>query len=144
MGRLLAIDYGKARTGIAVTDPQHIIATPLNTIPTPQLLPFLVDYARQEEVERFVVGMPLQTDGTPSENMARVRPFVGRLHKLLPDIPIDLYDERYTTILAHQALHAAGKSTQSLRRDKGLIDKVSACILLQDYIRSQTAQNDNL
>lgn len=137
MGRLLAIDYGKKRTGLAVSDPSQIIATPLDTIPTPRLLDFLVDYTRREGVECIVVGWPRQTDGRDSENAARIRPFMGRLRKRLPDMPIALYDERYTTVLATQALRQAGKSARALRKDKGLVDKVSACIILEDYMRAQ-------
>lgn len=136
MGRLLGIDYGKKRTGLAVSDPLQLIATPLTTVPTARLLPFLDEYVRREEVERIVVGWPRQTDGQESENAARIRPFLGRLRKVIPNLPIALYDERYTSILAQRTLLQAGKSPRTLNQDKGLVDKVSACIILQDYMRA--------
>lgn len=137
MGRLLAIDYGRRRTGLAVSDPLQCIATPLDTIATPGLLDFLAEYTVREGVERIVMGWPRQPDGRESENAARIRPFLGRLRQRLPGLPIDLYDERYTSVLATRALLQGGKSRRSLRQDKGLVDKVSACIILEDYMRAQ-------
>ena len=136
MGRLLAIDYGKRRTGVAVSDPLQLIANGLETIPTTELLDFLHDYMEREPVDCVVVGYPRQTNGEESENMKRITPFVNRLRKLYPRLRVELYDERYTTILAQRALLEGGKSRRSLREDKGLIDKVSATIILEDYMRA--------
>lgn len=134
MGRLLAIDYGKKRTGIAVSDPLKLIANGLTTVPTAELLDFLRDYMTREAVECVVVGWPRQTNGEPSENMRRIEPFVNRLRKLYPQLRVELYDERYTTVLAQRALLEGGKSRRALRDDKGLIDQVSATIILEDYM----------
>ena len=102
--RLLSIDYGKKRTGIAVTDPAQIIANGLTTVDTQDLLKFLIDYVEREPVERFVVGLPTQPNGQPSENQARVLKFTEKLKKALPQIPIEFYDERFTSVLAHRAI----------------------------------------
>ena len=136
MGRLLAIDYGKRRTGVAVSDPLQLIANGLETIPTTELLDFLHNYMEREPVDCVVVGYPRQTNGEESENMKRIIPFVNRLRKLYPRLRVELYDERYTTILAQRALLEGGKSRRSLRENKGLIDKVSATIILEDYMRA--------
>lgn len=135
MARILAIDYGKKRTGLAVTDPQQIIANGLTTVETHQLETFLADYVRREKVERIVVGKPLQNDGTASENMHRIVPFVNRLHKLFPDIPVELYDERFTSVLAHHAMLEGGLKKKA-RQNKALVDEISACIILQSYMES--------
>lgn len=136
MGRLLAIDYGKKRTGIAVSDPLQLIAGALTTVETKTLFDFLADYMAKEDVERIVVGLPKQPNGEPSENMKRVEPFVNRLRKLYPTLPIDMYDERFTSVLAHQAMLDSGIS-QKARRDKALVDKIAACIILEDYMESK-------
>lgn len=136
MGRLLAIDYGKKRTGIAVSDPLQLIAGGLTTVETKTLFDFLADYMAKEDVERIVVGLPKQPNGEPSENMKRVEPFVNRLRKLYPTLPIDMYDERFTSVLAHQAMLDSGIS-QKARRDKALVDKIAACIILEDYMESK-------
>ena len=135
--RILAIDYGKKRTGIAVTDPAQIIANGLTTVETHQLLPFLKDYTSRESVECFVVGLPTQLNGQPSENQQRVLKFVEKLQKALPDIPINFYDERFTTVLAHQAIIDSGISKKRRQNDKGLVDEISACIILQNYLESK-------
>lgn len=135
--RLLAIDYGKKRTGIAVTDPSQIIAQGLTTVDTPQLMAFLKDYVRCEPVERFVLGLPMQPNGQASENLARVQTFAQKLQKALPDIPVDFYDERYTSVLAHQAILQSGVGKKRRQQDKGLVDEVSACIILQSYMESR-------
>lgn len=137
MARLLAIDYGKRRTGIAVTDPLKIIANPLATVETTQLLGFLLDYVKREEVERIVLGKPVQADGSPSENLARVEAFAGRWRKAMPTIPINYYDERFTSVLAHKAIISAGIGKKRRQTDKGLVDEISAAILLQDYMNSK-------
>lgn len=134
--RIIAIDYGKKRTGIAVTDPSQIIANGLATVDTPKLLAFLKNYTSQEQVERFVIGLPTQPNGLPSENQQRVRNFVAKLEKALPAIPVTFYDERFTSVLAHQAILDSGIGKKRRQTDKGLVDEISACIILQDYLES--------
>ena len=139
MARLLAIDYGKKRTGLAVSDELQLIANGLTTVATAELVDFLLDYVKRETVERIIVGMPKQMDNTPSENMGRIRPFVSRLRKLLPDIPVEYHDERFTSVLAHQAILASGIGKMA-RRNKELVDEVSATIILQSYMESRRMQ----
>ena len=136
MARILAIDYGKKRTGIAVTDELQIIANGLTTVATVELEKFILSYVQREQVELIVVGLPKQMDNTPSENMGRIRPFVNRLRKLLPAIPVEYYDERFTSVLAHQAILASGIGKMA-RRDKALVDEISATIILQSYMESR-------
>jgi len=136
MGRLLAIDYGKKRTGIAVSDSQKLIANGLTTVPTSELYNFLDEYLTKEDVELIIVGYALQTNGEESENMKRVTPFVNRLKKLYKTIPIELYDERFTSVLAHQIIHKSGIHKKKRETNKGLVDKISATILLEDYMNS--------
>ncbi|MCQ2094120.1 MAG: Holliday junction resolvase RuvX [Bacteroidaceae bacterium] len=144
MARILSIDYGKKRTGIAVTDPMQMIANPLTTVDTTTLFDFIKQYMESEEVERIIVGKPLQTNGEASENMKRVEPFVNRLKKLYPTIPIEYYDERFTSVLAHKAMIDSGISKKA-RQDKALVDKISASIILEDYLESRRnqAERDN-
>lgn len=137
MGRILSIDFGKKRTGIAVTDPLQIIANGLVTIATSELLDFLKTYVAQENVERIVIGRPLQLNGRPSENLARVGQFVSTWRKTMPTIPIEYYDERFTSVIAQQTIIAGGIKKKTRREDKGLVDEVSATIILQDYMRSK-------
>ena len=129
----MSIDYGKKRTGIAVSDPLQMIANGLTTVDTPQLFDFIADYLTKESVERIVVGYPKQTNGEDSENMKRITPFVNRLRKLYPQILVELYDERFTSVLAHRAIIESGISRKA-RQDKALVDKISATIILQDYM----------
>lgn len=136
MGRILSIDYGKKRTRLAVTDPLQLIANGLTTVPTATLVDFLMDYVRREKVERIVVGLPKQTNGEDSENMKRVTPFVNRLQKLLPDIPIEFFDERFTSVLAHQAMLQGGLKKKD-RQNKALVDEISATIILQGWMESR-------
>ncbi|CCH56452.1 Holliday junction resolvase YqgF [Fibrisoma limi BUZ 3] len=136
MARLMAIDYGQKRTGIAVTDPLQLIATALETVPTHQLLDYLKRYVVTEPVEAFVVGLPKRLDGTDTDNTPRVRSFVTRLQTALPDIPVYWHDERFTSKMAMQAMITNG-STKKDRRDKGNLDKVSAAIILQSYMESK-------
>ena len=136
MGRILSIDYGKKRTGLAVTDPLQLIAGGLATVDTVKLLDWLKDYVAREDVERIVIGEPLQPSGQPSENLARVRQFVSTWRKQMPHIPIVGYDERYTSVLAHQTMLTAGLH-KNARQNKALVDEISATILLQDYMRSK-------
>ena len=134
MARILSIDYGKKRTGIAVTDPLQIIAGGLATVSTSTLFEFLTDYVAREPVERLVVGKPMQPNGQPSENLQRVEQFVNRWRKAKPEIPVDYYDERFTSVLAHRAMIDGGLRKKA-RQDKALVDEISATIILQDYLR---------
>ncbi|MBO4613282.1 MAG: Holliday junction resolvase RuvX [Bacteroidaceae bacterium] len=133
MSRVLAIDYGVRRTGIAVTDPLQIIANGLTTVDTRQLLRFLQDYVTKEQVERFVVGRPMQTNGRESENLKNVQQFVVQLQKAIPDIPVTWWDERYTSVMAHQTMLDSGIGRMA-RRNKALVDEISACIILQGWM----------
>ncbi len=136
MSRVLSIDYGKKRTGLAVTDPLRIIANGLTTVDTKDLFDFLVKYTQQEEVGQIVIGKPIQPNGLPSENLARVENFVNRWRKAFPAIPIDYYDERFTSVLAHRAMIDGGVKKKARRENKGLVDEISATIILQDYMNS--------
>ncbi len=133
MGRVIAIDYGVRRTGIAATDPLQIIANGLTTVETPRLMAFLQEYVRREPVERFVVGKPMQTNGRESENLANVRRFVEKLQQTLPKIPVEWWDERYTSVMAHQTMLESGIGKMA-RRNKALVDEISACIILQGWM----------
>lgn len=133
MPRILAIDYGTRRTGIAVSDPLRIIATALETVETRSLERFLADYFSREEVDTIVVGYPRQMDGSPSETMRYVEPLMGRLRHAYPDKRVVGYDERFTSVLAQRAIRQSGIGKMA-RRDKALVDKVSAAIILQDYM----------
>ena len=135
--RVLSIDYGKKRTGIAVTDPLQIIANGLATVSTSQLFDFLNDYIAREQVERIVIGKPVQPNGEPSENLARVDQFVNRWRKAHPELPIEYYDERFTSVLAHRALIDRGVGKKTRRENKGLVDEISATIILQDWMGSK-------
>lgn len=137
MARIMSIDYGQKRTGIAVSDPLQMIANGLTTVDTAQLLDFIADYLSKEQVERIVVGYPKQTNGEDSENMKRITPFVNRLRKLYPTITVELYDERFTSVLAHRAIIESGIGRKA-RQDKALVDKISATIILQDYMERKT------
>ena len=136
MSRILSIDYGKKRTGLAVTDPLQLIAGGLATVSTSTLFEYLSDYVQKEQVERIVIGEPRQPNGQPSENMARVQQFVNRWRKAMPQIPIEYFDERFTSVLAHQAMLEGGLKKKA-RQDKALVDEISATIILQDYMRSK-------
>lgn len=135
MTRILSIDYGKKRTGLAVTDPMQIIAGGLATVATSELLDYLQSYLAHEQVERIIIGEPKQADGSPSENMKRITPFVNRWRKLHPDIPIEFYDERFTSVLAHRAMIDGGLH-KKVRQNKALVDEISATIILQSYLES--------
>ena len=135
MARILSIDYGKKRTGLAVTDSLQIIANGLATVSTSSLIDYLKDYIAKEPVERIVIGRPTQPDGRPSENLARVEQFVNRWRKLVPNIPIEYYDERFTSVLAHQVVIDSGVRKKVRKENKGLIDEISATIILQDYMQ---------
>ena len=136
MARILSIDYGKKRTGLAVTDPLQLIAGGLATVSTSELFDYLKAYVEREQVERIVIGEPRQPNGQPSENLPRVQQFVNRWRKAMPQIPIEFYDERFTSVLAHQAMLDGGLKKKALQ-DKALVDEISATIILQDYMRSR-------
>ena len=135
MSRILAVDYGKKRTGLAVTDPLQIIANGLATVPTAELYDYLVKYTQTEQVELIVVGEPKQPNGEPSENLARVREFVARWRKR-QQIPVVYYDERFTPVLAHKAMLDGGLRKKA-RQNKALVDEISATIILQSYLESK-------
>lgn len=135
MGRILAIDYGRKRTGLAVTDILRITANPLLTIDTKDLITWLADYFSQEQVDEVVIGHPTQMNGEESESMNYIRPFMGNFKKQFPDKPITMYDERFTSVLAHQAMLAGGMKKKD-RQNKAVVDKIAACIILEDYLES--------
>ena len=136
MSRILAIDYGRKRTGLAVTDPLQLIANGLTTVQTAKLVDYLLAYLKQEKVERIVVGLPKQMNGEDSDNMKNITPFVNRMKKLVPEIPIEFYDERFTSALAHQAMLESGIGKKA-RQNKALVDEISATIILQGYMESR-------
>ena len=136
MGRIIAIDYGKKRTGVAVTDILQLIANGLTTVPTSELMDFLLKYMEKEPVECIVVGHPKQMNNQDSENMKRIIPFVNLLKKKFPNIPVELVDERFTSVLAHQAMLDGGVKKKA-RQDKALVDEISATIILQSYLESK-------
>ena len=135
MGRILSIDYGTKRTGLAVTDPLRIIANALDTVETKTLAKYLADYFSKNAVDIVVVGKPTQMNGAPSETMRFIEPPVGRLRKAYPDKQVVLYDERFTSVLAHRTMLESGIGKQA-RRDKALVDRISATIILQSYMDS--------
>ena len=132
----MAIDYGRVRTGLAVTDPVRIIATALTTVETSALLPYIKDYCAREEVDIFVVGDAKQMNGTPSESAALIEPFVAKLKEAFPDKEVARIDERFTSKMAFQTMIDSGLKKKD-RRNKGMIDQIAATIMLQDYLRSE-------
>lgn len=136
MARILAIDYGQKRTGLAVTDNLQMIANGLTTIDTKDLEAFVIDYISKEDVCTIVMGKPTQMNGEDSENMRRIEPFFNRLKKLFPDKEVVYYDERFTSVLAHQAMLSSGIGKKA-RKNKALVDQISATIILQDYMTSK-------
>lgn len=135
MGRILAIDFGKVRTGIAVTDELQIIASGLTTVKTEALIPFLKNYCAKEKVAIFIVGKPKQMNNTDSENEALIIPFLEKLSKEIPSIPIKRVDERFTSKMAVQTMIAGGLKKKQ-RSNKALVDEISATIILQSYLYS--------
>lgn len=134
MGRILAIDYGRKRSGVAVTDPLKIIANGLTTVRTCDLMDFLKDYMQKEQVERIIVGLPKQMSGELSENMKYIEPFVRNLRKQVT-VPVEMFDERFTSVLAHKAMLDGGLKKKD-RQNKALVDEISATIILQSYMES--------
>jgi putative Holliday junction resolvase len=139
LGRILAIDYGQKRVGLAVTDELQIIATGLDTIHIKDIMQFLKDYLAREKVDRFVVGEPVQMNNQPSDAQRFIEPFVKNLKKQFPDIIVDRFDERFTSKLAHDTMLTAGLKKKD-RQNKALVDKISATIMLQSYMLSREAQ----
>lgn len=133
MGRLLAIDYGQKRVGLAVSDNDKIIATALETVAENEVLNYLKEYIGKESVEIFVLGMPKKLDNSPSSNAAAVEKFQKKLETAFPDIPISLEDERFTSSLALDAMISGGMSKKN-RRNKANVDKISAVLILQTYM----------
>ena len=136
MARLLAIDYGKKRTGIAVSDTLQIIANGLTTVPSHTTIAFLKDYIAKEPVERIIIGMPRQMNYEESESMQYIKPFVKKLQKELPTIPVEYFDERFTSKMAFQTMIDGGVKKKK-RQNKELVDEISATIILQGFMESQ-------
>ncbi|MDR1860551.1 MAG: Holliday junction resolvase RuvX [Bacteroidales bacterium] len=133
MGRIMAIDYGQKRVGVAVTDPLQLIATKLDTVPSGRIWDFLADYFGREEVERLVVGYPRQMNNEPSDSVRFIDPFIVRFRKLYPAMPVELEDERFTSKIAFQTMIAGGLKKKA-RQNKAMVDAVSAVIILQSYM----------
>ena len=136
MARILAIDFGTKRTGIAVTDELQIIASGLTTVNTKELLQFLKDYTKKEKVELFLVGEPKQMDNTASESEVHILPFISKLQKMFPNIPVQRIDERFTSKMAFQTMIDSGLKKKQ-RKNKALIDEISATLILQSYLYSK-------
>lgn len=143
MGRLLAIDYGTKRTGIAVTDSLKIIPTGLTTIQTNTLLDYLKKYFESESVERVIVGLPKQMNNEPSENMVHIKAFVKKFNIRFPGIPVELYDERFTSVIAQRSMLEGGMKKKD-RQNKATVDEISATIILRDYMESRAYKENNL
>ncbi|MCK7460693.1 MAG: Holliday junction resolvase RuvX [Sphingobacterium sp.] len=142
MGRALAIDYGRKRCGLAVTDPMRIIASPLLTVPSGELEAFLKDYIPRENVSDVVIGYPVTVNNLPSESVRYIDPFIARFRKLFPETPLHLADERFTSQMAMRTMIDGGVK-KSDRRDKAMADRISASIILQSWLRSRENSNSN-
>jgi putative Holliday junction resolvase len=136
MARILAIDFGKKRTGIAVTDELQIIASGLTTVNTTDLLSFLKEYTSKEKVDLFIIGQPKQMDNSDSESEALMGPLIKKIEKLFPQIPMKRIDERFTSKMAFQTMIDSGMKKKQ-RRNKAMVDEISATIILQSYLYSQ-------
>lgn len=136
MGRIISIDYGRKRTGLAASDILQMIANGLTTLPSGEVVNFLSEYVKKEPVDVFVVGLPKQMNNEPSENMKYVEAFVTHLKRVIPEIPVEYYDERFTSVLAHKAMLEGGLKKKK-RQDKALVDEISAVIILQEYLESK-------
>ena len=135
MGRILAVDYGRKRTGLAVTDPLRIIAGALATVETKELEKYLADYFSKNDVDIIVLGKPSQMNGQPSETMRYIEPLAGRLRHAYPDKKVVMYDERYTSVMAHRTMLESGIGKMA-RQDKALVDRIAATIILQSFMES--------
>lgn len=136
MPRILAIDYGRKRTGLAVTDPAQMIASPLETIATAELPSWLDEYFRKEQVETVVIGMPRRMNNQPSESYTYIEPFIRMFRKRFPQVDLQTFDERFTSVLAHRAMIEGGVKRKQ-RQDKTVVDKIAACIILEDYLNNR-------
>lgn len=136
MGRILALDIGRKRTGIAVTDSLKIIANGLSTIPTEEVISYLTQYLGKESVELIIVGLPRQMNNQPSEAVKYIEPVINKIKKAFPDLQLELVDERFTSKLAHQAMIDGGLKKKD-RQNKALVDTISATIILQSYMESR-------
>ena len=134
MGRILAIDYGRARTGLAVSDPLQMIAGGLATVPTKELERFIAEYMSREEVSTIVLGKPMQMNGENSETWRYIEPLARRLQAAHPTVEVTFYDERFTSVLAHRAMIDGGMKRMA-RRDKAVVDKIAATIILEDFLQ---------
>lgn len=132
----MSIDFGRKRCGIAVTDPMRIVANGLTTVPTGTLVEFVCDYVARNGVDRVIMGYPTTLRGEPSESMRYLQPVAGRLRKALAPVEVEFYDERFTSTLAHRAMIDGGMPRMA-RRDKAIVDEISATILLNDYLQSK-------
>jgi putative Holliday junction resolvase len=139
LSRVLAIDYGRKRCGLAVTDPQRIIASPLTTVPTGQLETFLKDYIPRENVTEIVIGYPVTVNNLPSESVRYIDPFIARFRKLFPGMPLHRADERFTSQMAMRTMIEGGVK-KSGRKDKAMIDRISASIILQSWLSSEESR----
>lgn len=137
MGRILAIDYGKKRVGLAVTDLMQIIASPLTTVPVAEIESYLLDFTKKENVDEFVIGYPVQMNNKPSESVKYVDPFLKKLRKLFPDKPVHLADERFTSKIAFRAMIEGGVKKKK-RRDKSIVDKISASLILCAFLEKRS------
>ena len=140
MGRIISIDYGRKRCGIAVTDSCRIVATGLTTVATAELIPFIKGYVQREPVDLIVVGQPTTMRGEPSDSMRYITPGINRLRKELPGMEIVFFDERFTSVLAHKAMIDGGMKKMD-RRDKAIVDELSATIILNDNLQSKSYSN---
>lgn len=136
MGRLLSIDFGRKRCGIAATDPLHIVANGVTTVATASLIQFVKDYLAKETVDRIIVGLPTTLRGEPSESMRYLTPVINRLKKEIAPTEVVFFDERFTSTIAHRAMIDGGMKKMD-RRDKAIVDEISATILLNDYLQSR-------
>ena len=137
MDRMIGIDYGRKRVGVAVSDPLGIFASALETVHSAKIIEYLKKYTEKEKVSLFVVGYPINMNGAPSEAAKDIDIFLKHLAKAFPDIPVHLEDERFTSVLAHRAMIDGGMKKMA-RRDKSIVDEISATIILNDYLQSKT------
>jgi putative holliday junction resolvase len=143
MGRIIGIDYGKKRIGIAVTDPLHIFASPLVTISPLEFDSFIENYLRSEKVDAFVIGYPVQMNNQPSESVKYINPFIGKIKKKYPGIAVHFVDERFTSKIAMKSMIDGGVKKCD-RRDKSMVDRISASIILQSYLDTQSNMKRNI
>ena len=141
MGRILGIDYGKKRVGLAVTDPLKIFASPLNTISAHDIDNFIADYMASEQVEAFVIGYPVKLNNEPSESVKYIDPFIRKLKKRFPGVPVHLVDERFTSQMAFRTMIDGGLKKKE-RQNKSIIDMISASIILQSFLDSKSAKTN--